>query len=27
VIGHEWQPREPWLRSMTILHGRVLPHL
>jgi alkanesulfonate monooxygenase SsuD/methylene tetrahydromethanopterin reductase-like flavin-dependent oxidoreductase (luciferase family) len=27
VIGHEWQPREPWLHSMTILHDRVLPHL
>ena len=27
VIGHEWQPREPWLNSMTLLHDRVLPQL
>ena len=27
VIGHEWQPREAWLNSMTMLHDRVLPHL
>jgi alkanesulfonate monooxygenase SsuD/methylene tetrahydromethanopterin reductase-like flavin-dependent oxidoreductase (luciferase family) len=27
VIGHEWQPREPWVNSMTLLRDRVLPHL
>jgi alkanesulfonate monooxygenase SsuD/methylene tetrahydromethanopterin reductase-like flavin-dependent oxidoreductase (luciferase family) len=27
AIGHEWQPREPWLNSMTLLRDRVLPHL
>ena len=27
VIGHEWEPREPWVRSMTLLREQVLPHL
>ena len=27
VIGHEWQPREPWVRSMTLLREQVLPRL
>jgi alkanesulfonate monooxygenase SsuD/methylene tetrahydromethanopterin reductase-like flavin-dependent oxidoreductase (luciferase family) len=27
VIGHEWEPRERWVRSMTLLQERVLPHL
>lgn len=25
VIAHEWQPREAWERSMTLLHDAVLP--
>jgi hypothetical protein len=27
VIGHEWQPRAGWLRSMTLLRDQVLPQL
>ena len=27
VIGHEWEPREAWVRSMTLLRERVLPRL
>jgi alkanesulfonate monooxygenase SsuD/methylene tetrahydromethanopterin reductase-like flavin-dependent oxidoreductase (luciferase family) len=27
VIAHEWEPREPWVRSMSLLRGRVLPRL
>lgn len=27
VIGHEWQPRERWVQSMTLLRERVLPRL
>ena len=27
VIGHDWEPREPWVRSMRLLVDRVLPQL
>jgi alkanesulfonate monooxygenase SsuD/methylene tetrahydromethanopterin reductase-like flavin-dependent oxidoreductase (luciferase family) len=27
VIGHEWEPRESWVRSMTLLREQVLPRL
>jgi alkanesulfonate monooxygenase SsuD/methylene tetrahydromethanopterin reductase-like flavin-dependent oxidoreductase (luciferase family) len=27
VIGHEWEPREAWLRSMSLLTQHVLPRL
>jgi len=27
VIGHEWEPREAWVRSMTLLREQVLPRL
>ena len=27
LIGHEWQPHESWLHSMTMFHDRVLPNL
>ena len=27
VIGHEWTPREAWVRSMTLLRERVIPRL
>ena len=27
VIAHEWQPKEPWVHSMTLLRERVLPRL
>jgi alkanesulfonate monooxygenase SsuD/methylene tetrahydromethanopterin reductase-like flavin-dependent oxidoreductase (luciferase family) len=27
AIAHEWQPREPWERSMTLLSREVLPRL
>jgi len=27
VIGHEWEPRDAWLRSMTLLARHVLPRL
>ena len=27
VIGHEWQPRERWLRSMELLAREVMPRL
>jgi alkanesulfonate monooxygenase SsuD/methylene tetrahydromethanopterin reductase-like flavin-dependent oxidoreductase (luciferase family) len=27
LIGHEWQPHDVWLRSMTMFHERVLPNL
>jgi hypothetical protein len=27
VIGHEWEPRELWTRSMRLLAEEVLPRL
>jgi alkanesulfonate monooxygenase SsuD/methylene tetrahydromethanopterin reductase-like flavin-dependent oxidoreductase (luciferase family) len=27
VIGHEWEPREAWMRSMRLLVDEVLPRL
>ncbi|MBI3454394.1 MAG: hypothetical protein HY002_01215 [Candidatus Rokubacteria bacterium] len=27
VIAHEWEPREAWVRSMTLLREHVLPRL
>jgi alkanesulfonate monooxygenase SsuD/methylene tetrahydromethanopterin reductase-like flavin-dependent oxidoreductase (luciferase family) len=27
VIAHEWQPKEPWARSMRLLREQVLPRL
>jgi alkanesulfonate monooxygenase SsuD/methylene tetrahydromethanopterin reductase-like flavin-dependent oxidoreductase (luciferase family) len=27
VIGHEWEPREAWKRSMRLLVDEVLPRL
>jgi alkanesulfonate monooxygenase SsuD/methylene tetrahydromethanopterin reductase-like flavin-dependent oxidoreductase (luciferase family) len=27
VIGHEWLPREAWVKSMTLLRERVLPRI
>lgn len=27
VIGHEWEPRDPWVKSMTLLRQQVLPRL
>jgi alkanesulfonate monooxygenase SsuD/methylene tetrahydromethanopterin reductase-like flavin-dependent oxidoreductase (luciferase family) len=27
VIGHEWHPRDPWVRSMALLTEQVLPCL
>jgi alkanesulfonate monooxygenase SsuD/methylene tetrahydromethanopterin reductase-like flavin-dependent oxidoreductase (luciferase family) len=27
VIGHEWEPREAWVRSMTLLRDQVLPRV
>ncbi len=27
VMGHEWQPREKWVRSMTLLAKEVMPRL
>ena len=27
AIGHEWEPREAWLRSMSLLTQHVLPRL
>jgi alkanesulfonate monooxygenase SsuD/methylene tetrahydromethanopterin reductase-like flavin-dependent oxidoreductase (luciferase family) len=27
VIAHEWEPREAWARSMSLLRERVLPRL
>lgn len=27
VIGHEWQPRDAWIRSMTLLKKEVVPKL
>jgi alkanesulfonate monooxygenase SsuD/methylene tetrahydromethanopterin reductase-like flavin-dependent oxidoreductase (luciferase family) len=27
VIGHEWEPRDAWVRSMTLLREQVLPRL
>ena len=26
-MGHEWQPRERWVRSMTLLAEEVMPRL
>ncbi len=27
AMGHEWEPREPWLHSMTLLREAVMPRL
>lgn len=27
LIVHEWEPREAWLRSMTVLVGQVIQRL
>jgi alkanesulfonate monooxygenase SsuD/methylene tetrahydromethanopterin reductase-like flavin-dependent oxidoreductase (luciferase family) len=27
VIGHEWEPREAWVRSMRLLAEQVVPRL
>ena len=27
AIGHEWEPREPWVNSMRLLQEEVLPRL
>ena len=27
AMGHEWEPREPWLHSMKLLKDEVLPRL
>ena len=27
AMGHEWQPRERWLNSMTLLATEVMPKL
>jgi len=27
VMGHEWQPKEQWIRSMTLLVEEVMPRL
>ena len=27
VVGHEWEPREAWMRSMRLLVDEVLPRL
>jgi alkanesulfonate monooxygenase SsuD/methylene tetrahydromethanopterin reductase-like flavin-dependent oxidoreductase (luciferase family) len=27
VIAHEWEPRDAWVRSMTLLREQVLPRL
>ncbi len=27
AMGHEWQPRDKWVRSMTLLADQVMPRL
>jgi len=27
AIGHEWEPRDAWIRSMTLLKKEVMPKL
>ena len=27
AMGHEWQPKDPWVRSMTLLAQEVMPRL
>ncbi len=27
AMGHEWQPKDPWVRSMTLLSQEVMPRL
>ncbi len=27
AMGHEWQPKDPWVQSMTLLAQEVMPRL